>query len=196
VADPLRLLEICATRDGAAAVLLCSKAKARTLTTKPIHLAGVGLGSCMQGDPTVRLGTLSAPVDASAPRLSESVAAAQMAYNMAGISPDDVDLVELPDNSSWHYLQYIETLGLCGPGEADGLLEQGETLIGGKIPICPSGGASSYGEAISAQGLLQVYDVVSQLRGDAGQRQVAGARVGLTQTYGQLGNSSTAILTT
>ena len=195
VADPLRLLEICATRDGAAAVLLCSKSKARQLTVNPIHLAGVGLGSCMQGDPTVRLGTLAAQVESTpAPRLSESVAAAQMAYHMSGVGPGDVDLVELPDNSSWHYLQYIETLGLCDPGDADGLLERGETQIGGKIPVCPSGGASSYGEAISAQGLLQVCDVVTQLRGDAGQRQVEGARVGLAQTYGQLGNSSTAIL--
>lgn len=195
VCDPLRLFEICATRDGAAAVLLCSAKKAKELTGKPVRVAGVGLGSSLYGDPTLRLGTLAAPAVGTAPLLSESYTAAQMAYKMAGIGPEDVDFVEVPDNSSWHYLQYLETLGLCEPGEADKLLETGETAIGGRLPVCPSGGASSYGEAISAQGLLQVCELVTQLRGDAGARQVEGARVGLAQTYGQLGNSSTAILT-
>jgi len=194
VCDPLRLFEICATRDGAAAVLLCSAKKAKELTGKPVRVAGVGLGSSLYGDPTLRLGTLAAPAVGSAPLLSESYTSAQMAYKMAGIGPEDVDFVEVPDNSSWHYLQYLETLGLCEPGEADKLLESGETMIGGRLPVCPSGGASSYGEAISAQGLLQICELVTQLRGDAGARQVEGARVGLAQTYGQLGNSSTAIL--
>lgn len=195
VCDPLRLFEICATRDGAAAVLLCSAKKAKELTGKPVRVAGVGLGSSLYGDPTLRLGTLAAPAVGTAPLLSESWTSSQMAYKMAGIGPEDVDFVEVPDNSSWHYLQYLETLGLCEPGEADKLLENGETLVGGRLPVCPSGGASSYGEAISAQGLLQVCELVTQLRGDAGPRQVEGARVGLAQTYGQLGNSSTAILT-
>ena len=196
VCDPLRLYEICATRDGAAAVIVCSEKRARQITSHPIYVGGVGLGSSMYGDATLRLGTLSSPVEATAPLLSESYASAQMAYRLAGIGPEDVDFVEVPDNSSWHYLQYLETLGLCGPGEADGMLERGETLIGGKLPVCPSGGASSFGEAISAQGLLQVVELVTQLRGQAGPRQVDGARVGLAQTYGQLGNSSTALLTT
>lgn len=196
VCDPLRLFEICATRDGAAAVLLCSAKRARELTGKPVRVAGVGLGSSLYGDPTLRLGTLAAPAVGTAPLLSESWTSAQMAYKMAGLGPEDVDFVEVPDNSSWHYLQYLETLGLCEPGEADKLLESGDTAIGGRLPVCPSGGASSYGEAISAQGLLQVCELVTQLRGHAGARQVEGARVGLAQTYGQLGNSSTAILTT
>jgi acetyl-CoA acetyltransferase len=194
VCDPLRLFEICATRDGAAAVVVCTAKKARQLGADAVRIAGVGLGSSLFGDPTLRLGTLSAPSNGTAPLLSESYTAAQMAYSMAGVGPEDVDFVELPDNSSWHYLQYLETLGLCSPGGADKLLETGETLIGGGIPVCPSGGASSYGEAISAQGLLQICELVTQLRGKAGARQVEGALVGLSQTYGQLGNSSTAIL--
>jgi acetyl-CoA acetyltransferase len=196
VCDPLRLYEICATRDGAAAVILCSKDRAKRLGLKGVRVAGVGLGSSLHGDPTLRLGTLSAPLDASAPLLSESYTASQMAYQMAGIEPSEVDFVELPDNSSWHYLQYLETLELCKPGEAEHLLESGETLLGGRIPVCPSGGASSFGEALSAQGLLQVCECVTQLRESAGARQVSGARVGLAQTYGQLGNSSSAIFTT
>ena len=119
-----------------------------------------------------------------------------MAYEQAGIGPKDVDFVEVPDNSSWHYLQYLETMGLCEPGEADHLLDKGETILGGRLPVCPSGGASSFGEAVSAQGLLQIYELVDQLRGSAGDRQVEGARIGMAQTYGMLGNSSTAILTT
>ena len=105
------------------------------------------------------------------------------------------DFVEVPDNSSWHYLQYIETLGFAEPGEADHMLMNGDTMIGGKLPVCPSGGASSFGEAVSAEGLLQIIELVKQLRGEAGARQVEGARVGMSQTYGQLGNSSSAILT-
>jgi acetyl-CoA acetyltransferase len=194
VCDPLRLFEICATRDGAAAVILCTRERANQLIGKPVTVAGVGLGSSLFGDPTLRLGTLSSPYHGEAPLLSESYTSAQMAYRMAGIGPEDVDFVEVPDNSSWHYLQYLETLGLCEPGEADFLLEKGETMIGGRLPVCPSGGASSTGEAISAQGLLQICELVTQLRDEAGARQVEGARVGLAQTYGQLGNSSTAIL--
>ena len=196
VADPLRLLEICATRDGAAAAILCRADRAKEFTSKPIKVAGVGLGSSLYGDPTLRLGTVSSPAVGTAPLLSESWASARMAYEKAGVGPEDIDFVEVPDNSAWHYLQYIETLGFCEPGEADRMLMNGDTLIGGKLPVCPSGGASSFGEAVSAEGLLQIIELVIQLRGEAGARQVEGARIGMSQTYGQLGNSSSAILTT
>ena len=194
VCAPLRLYMICATRDGAAAVVLCSKDKAKKYNAKPVTIAGIGLGSSLYGDPTLRLGLLSSPTEGTAPLLSESYMSARMAFEQAGIGPEDVDFVEVPDNSSWHYLQYLETMGFCGPGEADQLLDEGETIIGGKLPVCPSGGASSFGEAIAAQGLLQIYDLVEQLRGQAGPRQVEGAKVGMAQTYGQLGNSASAIL--
>jgi acetyl-CoA acetyltransferase len=195
VCDPLRLYEICATRDGAAAAILCSAEKARQYTSKPVTVAGVGMGSSLYGDSTLRLGFLSAPVgDGTVPLLSESYQSAQMAYKMAGIGPEDIDMVELPDNSSWHYLQYLETLGFCGPGEADKLLDDGQTLIGGRLPVCPSGGIASFGEAVAAQGLLQIIELVIQLRGEAGQRQVKNAKVGMAQTYGQMGNSASAIL--
>ena len=194
VADPLRLYEICATRDGAAAVILCSTDKARKYTSKPITVAGVGLGSSLYGDPTLRLGLLASPSEGMAPLLSESYMSAQMAFRQAGITPEDIDFVELPDNSSWHYLQYLETMGFCGPGEAERLLDEEATIIGGRLPVCPSGGASSFGEALSAQGLLQLCSIAEQLRGAAGPRQIEGAKVGMSQTYGQLGNSASAIL--
>lgn len=194
VADPLRLYMICATRDGAAAVILCSADMAKKFTSKPVIIAGVGLGSALNGDPTARLGLLYAPAETTVPMLSESYMGSRMAYKRSGIGPEDVDFVELPDNSSWHYLQYLETLGFCGPGQAEQLLVSGETMIGGKIPVCPSGGVASFGEAVAAQGLLQIFEVVLQLRGQCGDRQVQGAKVGMAQTYGMLGNSASAIL--
>jgi acetyl-CoA acetyltransferase len=194
VADPLTLYEICATRDGAAAAILCSAEKARQLTSKPVWIGGVGVGSSLFGDPVLRLGLLSAPAVGTAPMLSESYQSARMAFRLAGIGPKDVDFVEVPDNSSWHYLQYLETMGFCEEGEADKWVEAGDTLIGGRLPVCPSGGASSFGEAVPAQGLLQIRELVLQLRGQAGARQVKNAKVGMSQTYGMRGNSAACIL--
>jgi acetyl-CoA acetyltransferase len=196
VCDPLRLLEIAATSDGSASVVLCSSKKAKQYTTKPVTVAAATLGSAIYGDPTMRLSTISTTATrvAEAPLLSESYSASQQAYEQAGIDPKELDLVELPDNSSWHYLQYMETLGLCGPGEAERLVADGETCIDGKIPICPSGGVSSFGEALAAQGLAQICEIVWQLRGEAGVRTVKNAKVGLAQTYGMAGNSASAIL--
>ncbi len=108
--------------------------------------------------------------------------------------PEDIDFVEVPDNSSWHYLQHLEMMGFCGPGEAEQLLDEDDTIIGGKLPVRPSGGASSFEEAVAAQGLLQTSALAEQLRGQVGPRQVEGAKVGMGQAYGQLGNSASAIL--
>ncbi|MGP8051667.1 MAG: thiolase C-terminal domain-containing protein [Desulfobaccales bacterium] len=194
VCDPLRLFMICPTCDGAAAAILCNLDNARKYTSKPIKVAAVSLGTPIYGDTTLRLGLASALAKPEGPRLSESVSSSRQAYEMSGVGPKDIDFLELPDNSSWHYLEYLEALGFCEPGEADRLLEDGETLIGGKIPVCPSGGLSSFGEAVSAHGLLQIYELVTQLRGEAGDRQVNGARVGMAQTYGAKGNSASVIM--
>jgi len=196
VSDPLRLLEICATSDGAAAVVVASMDRVRQHSRKAVKIAGVTLRSSKFGDPAVRVITLSSPATATAPFMSESVLSGQAVYEQAGIGPEDVDVVELPDNSSWHELVYLENLGLCRPGEAEYLTRSGETEIGGRIPVCPSGGAASFGEAVAAQGLLQVHENVMQLRGLAGPRQVEGARVALSQVYGMQGNNSAVILTT
>jgi acetyl-CoA acetyltransferase len=196
VSDPLRLYEICATSDGAAAVILCASKKAAEYTTKPVTLAACTMGSAIYGDPTIRISALSAPSTAEAPLLSESYSASRQAYELAGIGPDDVDVLELPDNSSWHYLQYLETCGFCAEGEAERMLRRGETQIGGRVAVCPSGGFSSFGEAIGAQALWQVVEVVTQLRGQCGVRQVENANVAMAQTYGLMGNSGTTILKT
>jgi acetyl-CoA acetyltransferase len=194
VSDPLRLYEICATSDGAAAVILCEANKARQYTSNPITVAASTLGSAIYGDPTLRISAISAPGRAEAPLLSESYSASQQAYKQSGIGPEDIDVLELPDNSSWHYLQYLETCGFCGEGEAEAMIREGKTQIGGCLPVCPSGGFASFGEAIGAQALWQVAEVAMQLRGQCGSRQVANAKVGMAQTYGLMGNSGTTIL--
>ncbi len=194
VSDPLRLYEICATSDGAAAIILCAASKAKQYTSKPITVAASTVGSAIYGDSTIRISAISAPAETEAPLLSESYSSSRQAYKMAGLGPEDVDVLELPDNSSWHYLQYLETCGFCGEGEAERMVRDGKTKIGSRLAVCPSGGFSSFGEAIGAQAVWQVAEIVTQLRGQCGQRQVEKARVAMAQTYGLMGNSGTTIL--
>jgi acetyl-CoA acetyltransferase len=194
VCDPLHLLEVCATSDGAAAVILSAAPGAIQKADKAVKIAATTMGSAIYGDPTLRISALSAPARAEAPLLSESYSASRQAYNKAGIGPENIDVLELPDNSSWHYLQYLETCGFCGEGEAEKMLRDGQTQIGGKVAVCPSGGFSSFGEAIGAQAIWQVIEASNQLRGRCGERQVPNAKVAMAQTYGLMGNSGTTIL--
>lgn len=198
VTDPLRLLEICATSDGAAAVVLGDASALKRSGSKRVKVAACSLASGLFGDPTMRIPLLSAPSDpvATAPLLSESKLAAERAYEQAGLGPEDMDFVELPDNSSWHELQYLETMGFCEPGQSEQLLDDGTTSLGGSLPVCPSGGFSSFGEATVAQGLLQVVELTWQLRGEAGDRQVDGASKAVAMAYGAQGNNSACVLTT
>lgn len=193
VADPLHLLELCATSDGAAAVVLCSDRVARRRRTTGVRLAGVGIGTGEADDPALRMPYLASTPHASGRALSESVNSAARAYKQAGVSPQDVDFAEMPDNSAWHVLAYLEALDLCAPGEPEKLLREGALGLGGRLPLCPSGGLSSLGEAVSAQGLAQVYELTRQLQGRSGSRQVENARVGLGQVYGLFGVSSTVV---
>ncbi len=195
VCDPLRLYEICATSDGGAAVILSADPKAIQKADKPVKIAATTMGSAMYGDPTIRISAISAPAKAEAPLLSESYSASQQAYKKSGIGPEDVDILELPDNSSWHYLQYLETCGFCGEGQAAKMLRDGQTRIGGKLAVNPSGGFSSFGEAIGAQAIWQVVEASNQLRGRCGERQVPNCKVAMAQTYGLMGNSGTTIMT-
>jgi len=195
VTDPLRLFEICATSDGGAAVILASRKAAKKLgIAKPIELAAVSMGSWKYGDPTTKVGSLSQQMDESVPNVSDGYIAAKNAFEMAGIGPSDIDLVELPDNCAWHFLHWLELMGFYEPGEADHALMAGDCRIGGKLPVCPSGGFSSFGEAVAAQGLSQVCELVWQLRGEAKDRQVEGAKVAMSQVYGGASNSAAVIL--
>jgi acetyl-CoA acetyltransferase len=125
---------------------------------------------------------------------SEAAGAVKGAMQKAGVGPKDVDLVELQDNTVYYELSFPEEWGFCEPGEAESLLERGDTLPTGRLPINPSGGFLSFGEATTAQGIFQVCEVGWQLRGEAGGRQVPDAKVGLAQSLGLGGNGSAVIL--
>jgi benzoylsuccinyl-CoA thiolase BbsB subunit len=110
--------------------------------------------------------------------------AALQAYEMAGLGPEDIDVVELHDAFAPEELVHYEDLGLCPRGDAVGLLRSGATSLGGRVPVNPSGGLLSLGHPLSASGVRVICDIVQQLRGEAGPRQREGARVGLAQMLG------------
>jgi acetyl-CoA acetyltransferase len=110
--------------------------------------------------------------------------AAKKAYEMAGCGPDDVDLVELHDCFATAEILHYENLGLCADGEAGKLIDAGETALGGRIPVNVSGGLLSKGHPLGATGIANIYEVSTHLRGEAGKRQVAGAKLGLTHVIG------------
>ncbi len=118
----------------------------------------------------------------------------EKALAQAGAAPEDLDFVELQDNTVYYELAFPEDWGLCKPGEAEHLLEKGETLPTGKMPINPSGGFICFGEATTAMGVFQVCELTWQLRGEAGARQVPGAKLGLGQTLGLGGNGTAVVL--
>ena len=190
---PLRLYEICPTSQGAAAVILGSKDIAKRRTTKPITVAAASIGSPLFGDSTMRVFTVSVDARETAPYYSEAYVAARRAFEEAGIGPEEIEIAELPDNSSWHVLNYLEVDGFCKEGEAGHLLMEGYFDLEGKLPVGVSGGKASFGEVTTAQGLQQVCDSTLQLRGQA-PRQVEGAKTAFCQTYGGWGNNAVAIL--
>jgi acetyl-CoA acetyltransferase len=198
VVDPLRLFEICGTSDGAAAVILASAEVARRLSRPPIWIKAVALRSKTFGDPSLRTPTLSAVLRPGVPALSEAYNCVAELWERSGLSPSEIDLIEVPDNSSWHYLTYLDIILGDGPGRAEALLRDGETEpLTGKVPVCAGGGVAGAGEATLAQGLLQVHELVTQLRGEAGDRQVPGQlRNAVSMTYGYLGNNSGSLLST
>lgn len=190
VNDPLRLLMLCAPNEGGAAVVLCTKDIARQYTTRLIKLAAIILDSPLYGTAEVPHISVSSRVEAP----TVTMTAAQEAYEQSGIGPQDLSLVELQDTDSASEIIYTEELGLCEGGEGGKLVEDGATEIDGRIPVNVSGGLLSKGEPLGASALAQVAEVVWQLRGEAGPRQVKNARVGLTHVYGALGNCAVSVL--
>jgi acetyl-CoA acetyltransferase len=119
---------------------------------------------------------------------------AHTAYEAAGLGPEDVDVAEVYDLTTAMELDWYEEIGLCAPGEAEKLLHEGATSLGGRVPVNPSGGLSSFGEAIPAQAIAQVCELTWQLRGAAGARQVQGARVGVAVNQGLFGHGSSIVV--
>lgn len=194
VSDPLHLLEICAVSDGAAAVVLGSEAQALRLGVPLVQVAGSAVATGQFGDPAVRIPTVSMTAG-SAGHTSEVSGAVAQALDAAGIGPSDIDLLEMADNTAWHLLAWPEILGFLEPGQADWMIEHDELGVQGKLPINPSGGFLSFGEATTAQGVLQVCELVWQLRGQAEGRQVPDARVGQTAVLGLGANGASIVLT-
>jgi len=196
VADPLRLFEICATSDGAAAVVLSSLEFARKHTTDPVKIAAVSTVTPRYPNTVIEMPNFATDSahSVAVPDLPfrDSIAAA--AYEEAGLGPEDMSLAEVYDLSSALELDWYENIGLCKPGEAERLLRDGATTLGGRIPVNPSGGLACFGEAVPAQALAQVCEVTWQLRGQAGDRQVEGARVGITANQGLFGHGSAVLL--
>ncbi len=196
VSDPLRLLHICATSDGGAAIVLTSLAYARKHAKKPVRLAAVSTVTPRYPNTVLEMSNFAtdSTLGVSVPDAPFKDTIAQAAYEEAGVGPEELDLAEVYDLSTALELDWYENVGLCKPGEAEKLLREGATELGGRIPVNPSGGLSCFGEAIPAQALAQVCELVWQLRGQAGERQVGGARVGLAVNQGLFGHGSATIV--
>ncbi|MGW9071110.1 lipid-transfer protein [Streptomyces yangpuensis] len=196
VADPLRLLDICATSDGGAALVLTSMDFARSRgVADPVRVRAVSTVT-----PTYPRTVLDLPdiatdsttaVEPVAGSFRSSIARA--AYEEAGLGPQDLSLAEVYDLSTALELQWYEDIGLCAEGEGAKLLREGATALDGRIPVNTSGGLASFGEAVPAQAIAQVCELTWQLRGTAGERQVPGARVGITANQGLFGHGSAVV---
>jgi acetyl-CoA acyltransferase len=172
IAYPITLYSCCPNSDGAAAVILCSGEMARKMSKHPIRIAASVLTS----------GTYDNQRDLTGWEMEQL--AAQKAYRMASLGPEDLDVVEVHDAFTICEIVHYEGLGLCSPGEGGRLIEEGATELGGRIPVNPSGGLLAKGHPVGASGVAQVVEIVWQLRGEAGKRQVNNPRVGLAQIMG------------
>jgi acetyl-CoA acetyltransferase len=196
VAEPLHLLDVCATSDGGAALVLSSLEFARSRSANPVRVAAVSTVTPTYPNTVIEMPNFATDSAASVapPEFPFRDAIAAAAYEEAGIGPEDLDLAEVYDLSTALELDWYENIGLCKEGEAERLLNDGDTTLGGRVPVNPSGGLASFGEAVPAQAIAQVCEVAWQLRGQASGRQVEGAKVGLTINQGLFGHGSSVIL--
>mgnify|MGYP001599700818 CR=1 FL=1 len=180
VADPLRLLHCSPVSDGAAAVLLCPLADAKKYTDRPVRIRASGLATS-----TMALADRKDPSFLDAVQLS-----AERAYRMAGVTPRDIQVAEVHDCFTIAEICCIEALGLVPTCSGRHAARSGETALGGRLPVNPSGGLKSKGHPVGATGIAQAIEIFEQLRGEAGARQVKDAHLGLTQNMGGSGASS------
>jgi acetyl-CoA acetyltransferase len=192
VNDPLTQYMFCSPDEGGAAVVLCRAEVAHRYTANPVYLrASVvrtrRLGAFEVHSPWLPLVRTDAP----------TVDASRAAYEIAGLGPEDVDVVQLQDTDAGAEVIHMAENMFCKDGEQEALLAEGATEIGGSLPVNTDGGLIANGEPIGASGLRQVHELVLQLRGAAGDRQVPGnPRVGYGQLYGAPGTAGVAIVST
>jgi len=187
---PLTKYMFCSPGEGGVAIVVASAERARKMGVRPVFLKATAVRSRRFGSFEVTAPHLAIE-RSEGPTVDASVAA----FEMAGISPGDVDLAQLQDTESGAEVMHMAENGLCQHGEQEQIIARGETEIGGPLPINTDGGCLANGEPIGASGLRQVYENVLQLRGHAGQRQVPGnPLVAYTHVYGAPGISGVTIL--
>jgi acetyl-CoA C-acetyltransferase len=191
VNHPLTQYMFCSPGEGAVALVLARGQRIREFARTPVYLRSVAFRTRRFG--SFEVFSPSIPVE-SAPSATTEAAAA--AFERAGVGPEDVDVAQVQDTESGAEVMHLAETGLCQHGEQEQLIRSGATDIGGRLPINTDGGCLANGEPIGASGLRQVHEVVLQLRGDAGDRQIPGPRrVGFTQVYGAPGVSACTVLT-
>ncbi|MFV8783137.1 thiolase family protein [Microbulbifer sp. SA54] len=190
ISNPLTKFMFCSPGEGGVALILCRGDRAREFTSKPIYLKSAVMRSRRYGSFEV-----FAPSQALEEVAGPTIDASRAAFEMAGVGPRDIDVIQLQDTESGAEIMHMAENGFCEHGEQEQLIQAGETGIGGKLPINTDGGCIASGEPIGATGLRQVYETCLQLRGDAGVRQVPGKpRLGYTHVYGAPGVSAVTIL--
>jgi acetyl-CoA C-acetyltransferase len=177
VAHPLKLFDCSLITDGAAAVLLASEEKAKALSKKPVWIAGLGLAT-----DTMRMGDRK-----SLTSILSTREAVRIAYQMAGVGPSNIHVATVHDCFTIAEIVAYEDLGFCEKGEGGKLVQEKETYVGGKIPVNVDGGLKSKGHPLGATGVSMAIEITKQLRGEAGQRQVKNAEIGLTHNVGGTG---------
>ncbi|MFQ6110735.1 MAG: thiolase domain-containing protein, partial [Nitrospinota bacterium] len=183
VAEPLGLFDCSLVSDGAAALLLCARERARERHEKPIDILGFGQASDW----------FAMDEKEDITRLDSTVSAAELAYSMAGLGPGDIQVAEVHDCFTIAEIVAIEDLGFMPKGEGGRAAREGITALGGSLPVNTSGGLKSKGHPVGATGAAQIAEVALQLRGEAGKRQVEGAEVGLAHNIG--GSGATCVVT-
>lgn len=180
VADPLRILDCSPITDGAAAAVICSVETAKKLNKPIIKIIGTG-----HATDTIQLAHRK-----DLTWLNATYLAGKQAYEMAGKKPEDMDFIEVHDCFTIAEICVTEALGFADKGKGGKIVESGETAIGGRIPVNPSGGLKSKGHPVGATGVAQVVEIVKQLRGESGERQVKDAKIGMAQNMGGSGGST------
>jgi acetyl-CoA acetyltransferase len=187
---PLTQFMYCNPDEGAAAIVLCRADIAHQFTSTPVYVRAAELRTRREG--AFELQSPSLPIDAVP---SPTVDASRAAYETAGLGPEDVDVAQLQDTDAGSELIHLAENGFCADGEQEKWIADGDTKIGGRLPVNTDGGLIANGEPIGASGLRQVYEIVLQLQGRAGERQVPNdPRVGYTHLYGAPGASAVSIL--
>ncbi len=188
---PLTQYMFCAPDEGAAAVIMCRADIAHRYTDKPVYLKAVEVRTRKYG--AYEVNTACAPVEED---VAPTVYAARAAFEKAGVSPQEVDVIQLQDTDAGAEIIHMAECGFCADGDQEKLIADGATEIGGAMPINTDGGLLANGEPIGASGLRQIHELVRQLRGEAGDRQVPGEpKVGFAQLYGAPGTAGATIVT-